>query len=171
MSNDIYYVYAYIRKSDGTPYYIGKGRLNRAFCSHGKLSVPKDKSKIVFLETNLTELGALALERRYIRWWGRKDLGTGILLNKTDGGEGSSGLIMSDVAKLKLSEYHSGKKLSEETKQKISKYRKGKPSGTSGKKLSEETKRKMSESQKGRIFSEEHKRKISEAKRNKLTKE
>jgi hypothetical protein len=104
-----YYVYAYIRQSNGQPYYIGKGKGYRAWSKEHKVSVPKDLSKIVIMEQNLTNLGAIALERRLIRWYGRKDIGTGILYNRTDGGDGASGAKLSSERKRAISEYHTGR--------------------------------------------------------------
>ena len=137
-----FYVYAYLRK-DGTPYYIGKGKGRRAYDTDRVSKPPKDRSRIVLLETNLTELGALALERRMIKWWGRKDLGTGILYNKTDGGDGCSGLKLSSETKRKMSIAKTGIPRSEETKRKIS-------LKNSNQIVSAETRKKLSEANKKR---------------------
>lgn len=152
MSIYIYYVYAYLRKSDDTPYYIGKGKGNRAFRKHNIVTTPKDKSKIVFLEKNLSEIGALALERRYIRWYGRKDIGTGILHNKTEGGDGVSGLKHTEKTKRTHSEFMMGrpswnKGLTKETDSRVLSY----SQKQINKKYSDETKKKISEGGKGRI--------------------
>lgn len=117
-----YYVYAYLRKKDGTPYYIGKGKGKRAYSKRHCVSVPKDKSKIVFLEKNLTELGAFALERRYIKWYGRKGVDIdGVLLNRTNGGEGHSGYVPTEETRQKLR----GRTWSQEQRMKISKANRG----------------------------------------------
>ena len=86
-----YYTYAYLRE-DGTPYYIGKGKNGRIYRkSRRKIKPPTDKSRIIFLKQNLTEEEAFKHEIYMIAVFGRKDLGTGILYNKTDGGEGMGG--------------------------------------------------------------------------------
>jgi len=160
-----YYTYAYLRE-DGTPYYIGKGNGRRAYQKQKWHNPPKNKSRIIFLKQNLTEEEAFKHEIYMIAVFGRKNLGTGILRNRTNGGEGVSGLVHTDESKKKMSKaskgnsHFKGKKHTEESKRKNSESHKGKI-------LSEEHRRKVGESFKGKILSEEHKRRISEGKKGK----
>ena len=156
---EMYYTYAYLRE-DGTPYYVGKGKGDRAYRKVGKpCATPKDKSKIIYLKTNLTEEQSFNHERYMIFILGRKDLGTGILLNKSDGGEGASGCIPSEETRRKRSAKMKGENNPLYGKR-------GKDSPRYGKKHTQETKDKIRKSLQGNVISEETRIKISE--KNKL---
>ena len=100
----MYYTYAYLRE-DRTPYYIGKGKGNRAYIRRQRrVSPPIDRNRIILLKQNLTEAEAFRHEIYMIAVYGRKDLGTGILWNNTNGGEGCSGSIYSEDARKKISD-------------------------------------------------------------------
>jgi len=131
MSNDErrFYIYAFLRSVDsqcgkkGSPYYIGKGSGKRAWSKNRRIQLPVDKKKIVFLRAQLTEQEAFDWECIYIAHYGRIDLGTGILRNQSNGGEGASGMIHSEEARLKISRANKGKVVSMETKEKIRRLR------------------------------------------------
>jgi lambda repressor-like predicted transcriptional regulator len=92
-----YYTYAYLRE-DRTPYYIGKGEKNRAYVRHwrsksrGGYFDPPPTDRILILKRFNSEYDAYKHEIYMIAVLGRKDLGTGILRNLTNGGEGMSGV-------------------------------------------------------------------------------
>ena len=106
-----YYTYAYLRE-DGTPYYIGKGSGNRYKGKHrgGRIGVPPT-DRIIILKQDLTEEQAFSHEVYMISVFGRKDIGTGCLHNRTDGGEGVSGnrTPKTEEHKRKISQAHKGK--------------------------------------------------------------
>jgi hypothetical protein len=171
-----YYVYAYLRE-DGTPYYIGKGKNNRAYVNTGRpASTPKDKNRIIKLFENLTEEESFLKEIEKIKEYGRKDNGTGILLNKTNGGEGMSGHIPSEETRQKRSKKLKGRLISVKQRLQISKTLKeknltGEKSPNWGKKASEETRKKLSDSHKGYVPSEEARRKNGLAHKGKFVSE
>ena len=138
----MYYTYAYLRE-DGTPYYIGKGSGNRAYATHYNTYVPP-KERILILKDNLTEEEAFKHEIYMINVYGRKDLRTGILWNRTDGGDGSSGHKHTEEMR-KLISQKTKEGMTPEVRKKLSK-------SSMGKVLSEETKKKMSIRMKGKVW-------------------
>jgi hypothetical protein len=119
-----YYVYMYLRE-DGTPYYVGKGKANRAYDKHGPTFQVPPRERINIVLQNLTEKQAFSNEIDFIAWYGRLDINTGILENRTHGGEGSSGFRHTDEWKIRLKTEsifvtnNPGKNKSKETKEKI----------------------------------------------------
>lgn len=100
-----FYTYAYLRE-DKTPYYIGKGKIGSRKkyqrCYYGKHHVPiPPKERILILKEFDCEISSYRHEMYMIAVFGRKDNGTGILRNLSDGGEGHSGRVRSESEKEK----------------------------------------------------------------------
>ena len=153
----MFYTYLWLR-GDSTPYYVGKGKGRRAFDSNShNVKCPKDKHRI-FVQYWESEEKALETEKWWISFYGRKDNGTGILRNLTDGGENPPVGWGNTNTK--------GMKHSEETKKKISKgvlLVRHKLQGNLGKTRSEESRRKQGNTLRGKPRTIELCRKVSAA--------
>jgi len=150
-----YYTYAYMRE-DGTPYYIGKGSGKRVYKNNGRYCNKPSKNRIIFLKKNLTEEEAFKHEIYMIAIFGRKDLGTGILHNRTDGGEGSSGAVRSEDLKKRISKSLKGKPKTKLHNERVSKALKGKD-------INQDIKTKISKSLKGRKLPADTREKLSQS--------
>jgi len=174
---DKYYVYIYLNplKSgnynygkyhfDFEPFYVGQGnRLYQHLTTHNlkyttikvniikKILKENQKPIIIKLHENMLESDSFNKEMELIKLIGRRDLNEGSLANMTNGGDGSSGNIVS-----------------EETRNKMSESSKGEKNWNYDKTHSEETRKKMSDVLKGKIHTLEHRRKNSEANKGKTS--
>ncbi len=166
----MFYTYLHLRESDNKPFYIGKGTISqkRAYShsdrnEHWRNTVKKHGLKVEILAEWAIEQEAFEHEKFLISCF--KELGHK-LVNMTDGGEGSSGLVHSGETKDKLSILNSGsnhprygKKQSKEEILKRSKSISGENHCMYGKSHKKETLEKMSKSHTGKIHSIESREK------------
>lgn len=112
-----HFVYLHQRQSDGVTFYIGKGSMpkkaksqayDRAYetTSRNRIwqrTVAKHGIQIEIVASCIDDSEAQRLERALILAIGRRDLGLGPLINLTDGGDGSAGIIQTNSARAKRS--------------------------------------------------------------------
>ena len=99
-------LYRHIRTDKNQPFYIGIGETeNRAYDKKCRTKIWKNVAKKGYeteiLFDDLTWEQACEKEKEFIALYGRRDLGTGTLVNLTDGGEGTLGYRHTKEAKEK----------------------------------------------------------------------
>jgi hypothetical protein len=147
------------------PIYIGKGKdkrykrldnRNKYFKNKiNKIKISELEPIIFKLHENLNEKQSFDLETKLIKEIGRLDLGTGPLVNMTDGGEGSSGCIVSEEIK-----NNTKKRMIGQNNPMFGKC----VYGMLGKKHKEESKKLISKKVSGRNVSRESKKRLSNSK-------
>jgi predicted GIY-YIG superfamily endonuclease len=143
-------LYFHKNATTGEIFYVGIGLKRRAYnwkdrSVFWKRYVNKyGLPTVVIIAKNLTREEAIYWEKAFIKIFGRRGLDSnGILVNRTIGGEGVTGIPMPEEAKRHLSILNKGKKMPASHGDKIAK-------GQQGRKLSEEWRKNLSESKKGK---------------------
>lgn len=107
----MYYVYLH-KKPDGSVFYVGKGKGNRAYSKHNrnpiwKATVKKYGYSVEIVEQGLQEWYAFELEELLTYYYGLKSDG-GSLVNMCYGGGGNNGYLFTDSVKKVISLKNSG---------------------------------------------------------------
>jgi hypothetical protein len=124
-------LYRHIRKDTQDIFYIGIGKtVKRAFSlsdrnNHWKNIIKSTDYEVDIIFEDLTWNEACEKEKEFIQIYGRRDLGSGTLVNMTNGGDGANGLIQTEETRKKLSKLLTGRTIAKETKAKLSKYMTG----------------------------------------------
>lgn len=129
MTQNKYCVYVHRKQTDGSVFYVGKGTPKRARSMRGRSAywtrIAEKYGRVVdFVCSGMAEDDAFELERFLIAEIGRENL-----CNLTDGGEGVSGLKMTQKNKDRLSSLFKGIPPSDKTK-KAAILKNSKPVGT-----------------------------------------
>ncbi len=156
------YVYRHIRLDKDEPFYIGVGndtggwykraKDKRSRNSHWRNVTAKSEYIIEILVDNISWEEARLKEKEFIKLYGRSDKNEGSLVNKTDGGDGSIGFLVSKESREKKSKallgikkpqcshvaWNKGLKLDAEYREKLSKSHKGTPITFTEKRIAED---------------------------------
>ena len=144
-------VYQHIRIDVNEVFYIGIGKeFKRAFNKTNNRSkfwkniINKTEYKIEILFNDLTWNESCQIEKYLIKYYGRKDLGLGTLVNLTNGGDGTLGHVkrnikpITDEARKRMSDAQKRNGISKEQRDKMN---------SGFKNMSEESKLSMSKTQ------------------------
>lgn len=150
-------MYIHRNKVTNVVFYVGKGKEGRAFdkksrSSFWKRYVKKHQYVVELVEQDIQEWYAFELECDLISYYGRRDNGTGSLLNLTDGGEGHSNPTTETRAKLRESKL--GDKNPSFGKTTSDRQKEAARAACLNREISQLTRQKLSISRKGRKASE-----------------
>lgn len=189
----MFYLYRHSCEINGEtiPFYIGIGKRERYYTSYQReyrrafCFIKRSRTWTGFVRNKKVNVIVEILfesdshefikqkEKEFIKLYGRKNQGTGTLINLTDGGDGSLGYIPTEESRRKNSLAKKGKRLPLEVRQKIALANRGKKRdpvvvdrirlSNIGRKRSLETRIKLSEAHKGNYWPEEKRKKVSES--------